>query len=322
MHTQSCEASRLWLFCPYSTVIKVFSDVPIRQKKGEMMSRVVPPKAIKGSQHWLQELVNRSPELLNESLKPRLGLSRNDTIAWLSPQESDDYAEYRDGDVQELLSIRLENRHLHTFWPSGGPQWDALGKTTRGDILLVEAKAHVGELKSTCKASSPSMTLIQKSLAEAGRSFGAASTNDWSQTYYQYANRLAYLYLLRQLNGIQAWLVFLYFVNANDVAGPKSEKEWRSAIEDVHAHLGINRDQLGPFVIDVFLDVTTPYIAQIDTQHLVQDALGLLQQYKVWVAENPPHGHLKLCSGFPTTVYAYDSEDALLLALRPLIKTS
>ena len=38
------------------------------------------------------------------------------------------------------------------------------------------------------------------------------STCDWSGTFYQYANRLAHLYLLHELNDVDAWLVFVYFV--------------------------------------------------------------------------------------------------------------
>ena len=37
---------------------------------------------------------------------------------------------------------------LKQFWPSRGPQWDALAISTSGKVLLVEAKAHVGEICS------------------------------------------------------------------------------------------------------------------------------------------------------------------------------
>jgi len=222
------------------------------------MPRVTQNKAVKGSQYWLQELADRNPELLTDSLRPRLELGMEDSITWLSPLESDGYAEYRDEAFLGLLSIRPENRQLHTFWPTGGPQWDGLGKTSRGDVLLVEAKAHLSELASNCQACPRSLELIERSLAEAGQFFGAASTTGWSQAYYQYANRLAHLYWLRQLNDIPAWLIFLYFIGARGVAGPTSKEEWRSAIEVVHTHLGITQSQLGPYVIDVFINVASP----------------------------------------------------------------
>lgn len=219
------------------------------------MPRVIQNKATRGSQRWLQELVNQKPELLCDLLRPQLGLSVTDSITWLSPRKSDDYAEYRDETFLELLSIRLNNRPLHAFWPSGGPQWDALGKTSRGGILLVEAKAHISELTSKCQAGPASLALIQQSLAETGRFWGVASAAAWSQKYYQHANRLAHLYLLRQVNGIPAWLIFLYFVNAEDVDGPSSASDWHSAIETVHAHLGLTQALLGPYVIVAFVDI-------------------------------------------------------------------
>ena len=48
---------------------------------------------------------------------------------------------------------------------------------------------------------------------------------------YQYANRLAHLYSLRQMNDIDAYLVFVYFLNDPDLDGPHTERERRAAIE-------------------------------------------------------------------------------------------
>ena len=233
------------------------------------MVKILQPKAIRGSQRWLQELVNQRPDLLADALRLRLGLNGNDTITWLSPLKADNYAEYQDEDFLNLLSIHLENRPLHSFWPLGGPVWDGLGKTSRGDVILVEAKAHIPELASSCKASPQSLKLIQDGLAEAAAFYGAASTAGWLQGHYQYANRLAHLYFLRQVNGIPAWLIFLYFINANDMAGPTSAEAWRSTIEGIHAHLAIKRDKLGPYVIDIFLDVES-----IQNDEGVRERLG------------------------------------------------
>ena len=220
------------------------------------MPRIVQRKGNKGSQLWLQDLVNKRPDTLADALRPRFGLSQDTSIKWLSPLESDEFAEYRDDTFLERIGISLQHRPLRSFWPSNGPQWDALGKTSRGDILLVEAKAHIGELKSACGAGPASLETIQRSLRDAGQFFGVASTSTWADTYYQYANRLAHLYLLRQLNHVPAWLIFLYFVNADDVAGPGSAEAWRPAIEIMHAHLSITSAQLDPYVVEVFMDVT------------------------------------------------------------------
>jgi hypothetical protein len=220
------------------------------------MPKIIQSKAIRGSQLWLQQLVNQRPDLLANVLRPKLRLNRDDIITWLSPLEADGYAEYRDEDFLKVLSVHLGNRLLRSFWPSGGAVWDGLGKTSRGEVILIEAKAHVGELSSQSGAESPSsIKLIQQSLDETKRFFDADPSADWTHGYYQYANRLAHLYLLRHLNGIPAWLVFLYFINADDVAGPKSTEEWRLVINGVHSHLDIKPDKRRHHVIDVFFDV-------------------------------------------------------------------
>lgn len=224
------------------------------------MPSIIQPKATKGSQHWLQELVNHNPELLAQALRPRLGLDPIDAITWLSPLETDSYAEYRDRAFLEKLSVHLDKRSLESFWPSGGPQWDALATTSRGDMLLIEAKAHTLELHSRCGARQGSLHLIQRSLGETGQFFGA-QTYSWLAPYYQYANRLAHLYLLRQLNGLPTWLVLLYLVNDQEMAGPTSVEAWRTALTAVHTHLNISPHKLAPFVIDLFVDVSARVLA-------------------------------------------------------------
>jgi len=73
------------------------------------MPRIEQPKASKGSQRWLQILVNRCPHLLNEQILPQMG-GRGARIEWLSPLESDRYAEYRDWAFLERLGLRLDRR--------------------------------------------------------------------------------------------------------------------------------------------------------------------------------------------------------------------
>lgn len=219
------------------------------------MPRKLQKPTVRGSQHWLQEWVNLRPDNLDNALRPKLGLREKDTITWLSPVETDDNAEYQDESFLEELSVSLKNRDLKSFWPRRGPCWDGLAITSRGDLLLVEAKANIPELASTCKAGTKAQTLIRSSLDETAQFYGAPSTAAWTQDYYQYANRLAHLYLLRELNDLPAFLVFIYFVNDFTTRGPKSVEEWIPAIEAIHTQLGINHSKLAPYVIDLFFDV-------------------------------------------------------------------
>jgi len=210
----------------------------------------------KGSQKWLQKLVNNQPGMLAHELTPALHLAPKDQIFWLSPLKGDAYSEYSGDAFLERLEIALPKNSLEMFWPKRGPVWDGLGHTSGGDIILLEAKAHIGEMVSPpTAAGKTSLPKIIKSLNETKSFLGSKSLHDWASTFYQYTNRLAHLYLLRELNGLPAYLVFLYFVNAADVAGPKTREEWEGAIKLLHNFLGINRHKLSAYVIDVYIDV-------------------------------------------------------------------
>jgi len=220
------------------------------------MARHEQNRAAKGSQFWLQHLVNSQPDPINRALRKSIGATEADSIEWLSPLSDDAFAEYQDGEFLEKLGIRPEERSLETFWPKGGPVWDGLARTSRGDFVLVEAKSHISELNSECGATSQeSLTRITQSMAEAAAFYGAKSSESWTRTFYQYANRLTHLYFLRELNQLPAWLVMVCFINDPDMHGPKSAFEWEKAIAQVHDHLGVDAKRLQPSLIHLFVNV-------------------------------------------------------------------
>lgn len=219
------------------------------------MSRIEQDVAERGSQHWLQEMVGRAPQLFADALIPELEMPTDVTINWRSPLKSDGFAEYRDAAFLARLGLTLTQRSLPSFWPRRGPVWDGLATSSRGDVLLVEAKANVPELNSPGTQAGPaSARLIESSLTEAKGAFGAPLDATWSSTYYQYANRLAHLYLLRALNQIPAYMVFLYFTNAHEVSGPRSRDEWEVETRRAHEALQLHVGPLSPFVISVFVN--------------------------------------------------------------------
>ncbi|MGB5106554.1 MAG: hypothetical protein WBP29_11775 [Candidatus Zixiibacteriota bacterium] len=221
------------------------------------MSRIQQLEKTKGSQHWLQMLVNSRPHILIDQLRKPLGLTGDDSIIWRSPLAHDNYSEYSDDEFLKKLDLegKLQHRPLESFWPHRGPVWDGLATTNRGDVILVEAKAHVNELVSpACGASEPAMTLIRKSLNETREFLGVTTGTDWAGTYYQYTNRLAHLYLLRVRNNIPAWLVFVYFLNAQDVKGPTTIQEWKNKIGLMHDQLGLGKHPLEKFVVEVMVE--------------------------------------------------------------------
>jgi len=112
------------------------------------MPRISQVTAIKGSQKWIQKLVNEKSDLLSSLIKTQLNLSDTDKITWLSPLAEDGYAEYQDHAFLDLLDITLTKVPLSDFWPLRGPVWDGLGKSKTGRVFLVEAKSHISEVLS------------------------------------------------------------------------------------------------------------------------------------------------------------------------------
>ncbi len=214
--------------------------------------------ASKGSQRWLQAAVNRRPQLLLSALQRSGAIAPRASVAWCSPLEKENFREYRDWTALEKVGVLKANlkQRLEQFWPARGPVWDALGITSEGHPLFIEAKAHIAEAASPAtKASSrTSLDLIERSLKEARRFYAPKATACWSNVFYQYANRLAHHYLLKQVNDVQSRLVFLYFVNADDVLGPTTEEEWHGAVRLIHAVLGLPKELTSSGVFDAFLD--------------------------------------------------------------------
>lgn len=219
------------------------------------MARFPQTQAKKGSQKWIQKLINDKPEILNSQIWSTLNFSEKEHIQWFSPLKNDDYAEYRDQAFLKLLDVKLKKLPLGEFWPKGGPQWDALGRSASGKLFLVEAKSHIQELISTLQAKDKdSVKRILKSLGEVKDSLKSKTDLDWSKCFYQYTNRLAHLYLLRK-NGLCTYLVFVYFISDLQIKGPTTVFEWKGAIKLLHSCLGIGRHKLREYIANVFVDI-------------------------------------------------------------------
>jgi len=68
------------------------------------LSRVRQTRARRGSQKWIQILVNQAPHLLDRAIAQHLNFSATDKIVWFSPLAQDDHAEYRD----EMFLAKIE----------------------------------------------------------------------------------------------------------------------------------------------------------------------------------------------------------------------
>jgi hypothetical protein len=114
-----------------------------------------------GSLRDIQILINEKSYILDNELKKYL--KKDILVKWVSPIKNDDYSEYRDEDFLGVLGIKNNIKiQLKDFWPTRGPQWDALGRYD-DSIFIVEAKANIPELRSPpTKATGISKELIKK----------------------------------------------------------------------------------------------------------------------------------------------------------------
>jgi hypothetical protein len=211
----------------------------------------------KGSQKWLQEIINTCPDYLNRLIQQKLTSLSGQEICWKSPLKQDEYAEYRDTDFLKQIRLADLSEKLNHFWPKIGPQWDALGKTSDGKIyILVEAKANVPELVSFCGAKDKeSLKTISESLNETQRWLNCKEPCiDWKYGFYQYANRLAHLYFLSEKAHLEAYLIFLYFVeDFNHI--PTSQDAWSSALKLQKKLMGLSTGNLTDKVIELFINI-------------------------------------------------------------------
>lgn len=216
--------------------------------------------ASRGSQRWLQLTVNRCPDVIDGAMTKAGVLEHGESVQWLSPLESDAFTEYRDHAFLERLGITPQHRRLEDFWPARGPVWDGLARTSSGRCLLIEAKANIPEFDtSPTGASEGSLQQIRKAFDDTRAFLRVRTKTDWAECFYQYANRLAHLYFLRELNEVNAALVFVYFVGDTTVRGREhvSREGWQAAIDLAHHHLGVRADSpwIRENVADVFIDV-------------------------------------------------------------------
>ena len=188
------------------------------------------PRETTRSEHWLRVAVNERAEVLNAAILAAFHWPREEQIQWLSPTTADGYAEYYDQAFLDRLGIGTLSTQLSEFWPVRGPRWDGLARTGSGKGILVEAKAYIEEMVDfKSKASEGSLVQIHHSLEMVKTASGAAKDASWPSPFFQYANRLAHLYFLAELNKVDAYLLFLSFADAPDVPTPVTTAQWEGA---------------------------------------------------------------------------------------------
>lgn len=194
-----------------------------------------------------------------------------DSIAWLDfgyNQTLDPLRYDRELVGLDFIKDAAVKAQWKSFWPQSGSaqNWDAVGKikyTDHEEWLLVEAKAHLGEVVSHCGAKSEkSIAKIRLACKKSMNVFcdRPMDVEHWLSPYYQFANRLAVLhFLMRECKpAIPGRLLFINFIGDQRKDGdcPKTEDEWQPVIKTMEGKLGIdNRCELYQRVHHLYLPV-------------------------------------------------------------------
>lgn len=216
-----------------------------------------------GSEWHLLRYLGYHRQALSAAVAASTGASQVD---WLD-FPSDKRRRFLDAEWEGVGFLREPSRVLEAwgrFWPSSGSQqnWDAVGQASfphGKEWLLVEAKAHVMEMRSDCGAKGKGRLLIAESLDATKKAMGAPGSCNWLEGHYQYANRLAALHFLNT-QGVKAHLVMIYFMgdrhSSASTTCPASEQEWESVIQAAEKHLGMTgKSELEARIHKVFLPV-------------------------------------------------------------------
>ena len=235
-----------------------------------------------GSEWHLLRYMGRHRQQLDREILTEI--KTGDRIEWLDFGFDQRKEKWYDAELKGLAF--LEDPEVldawTDFWPANRnwhkqQNWDAVGRLIASDrsetLLLVEAKAHTGELKSDgCGAGEKSRVKIEDAFEKTIKYL--KNTNEvtrkeleyWCGAYYQYANRLAALYFLRR-EKVKARLVLIYFCRdkfpngqirkGKDDVCPTDKETWKKALDAQDEYLGLRGNRrLTPYIHKVYLSVT------------------------------------------------------------------
>lgn len=166
---------------------------------------------------------------------------------------------------QENLKSKWEK-----YWTGNTQHWDGIilhRSEGKEEWIIVEAKAHLKEIRSDCgaKENSKNEAKIKNAFAQTQKEFSINMNNNWLKNYYQLANRLAFINFLLD-NGINASLLNIYFINGYEKYKLKdrakvtienksveNEEEWKKVMNEEYDYLGIN-EKVKQLISNIFID--------------------------------------------------------------------
>ena len=194
-----------------------------------------------GSKYQLLRMLGWHRNELNNVLSQCLNVDRN--INWLDFG----FAGPCDKELLNLDFIPELKNSWRDYWmcggANGGINWDAVGISSDGTYILVEAKAHLKEVDSSASSKSDSKTKNNQKIDLFLQKYKInSSANIWSANFYQFANRLVITdYMLSK--GYKVKLVYLLFENGYEYncARPDSASraEWEAKMDQELVDTGV-----------------------------------------------------------------------------------
>jgi hypothetical protein len=150
-----------------------------------------------------------------------------------------------DKELLNLEFIPALNGLWKKYWACGstGINWDAVGLCDDGTYILVEAKAHLPEMKNSAACGKQSLENNILRITEFIEKYKINSTAEvWIKDYYQMANRLVITdYLLTA--GYKVKLLYVLFENGfeynRDKSDSASKEEWEDEMQRELIAMGI-----------------------------------------------------------------------------------
>ncbi len=206
----------------------------------------LPSKAQKGSKPRCHILTHGDRDVVAENLAKLIepfGVILG-TDQWM-PRGFDDVKEAQLHNAPSLLPVDDLGQLLSSWWlaharvTSVTPNWDIASTCSiagKKGLLLIEAKAHLGELKADdCTGATDENRLrIQDAIREANCALNAISAgwNLSSVSHYQLCNRFAWAWKLAS-HGIPVILVYIGFLKAEEMRNPfATHDDWESAVRN------------------------------------------------------------------------------------------
>ena len=223
------------------------------------MSNTSVEMKLKGSILRMQQVANNKN--LTEYFSHLLGETK--PIEFLSPLASEDFKEY------QLKQLGVFEKITWGFgkevWPDRQPQWDGIATSADGNTLyLIEAKSYINEMKNTDTEATEGKgydnikAIMTEVFSKEYRKNDNADFSLWMKDYYQLANRLTFLRLVKESKKYtNVKLVLLNFVN--DITWHWDNKEttryqWKKHYDEVFSQM-TGSEKLPNDVVCIYLDI-------------------------------------------------------------------